>query len=49
MKVIGLEIVDAGKKVARVIVVFQDTEGRIAQTSIPLSRLKFVAIHGQPA
>ena len=44
MEVIGVEIIDAGKKFARVIVVFKDAEGKIAQTSVPLSKLKFVTI-----
>ena len=46
MKVIGIEVVDAGRKFARIIVVFQDAEGKIAQASIPLSKLKFVRING---
>ena len=47
MKVIGLEVIDAGKKFSRVIIVFQDENGKVAQTSVPLSKLKFIAInHG---
>lgn len=49
MKVIGCEVIDAGKKFARVVLVFQDPDGRIAQVSVPLSKLKFIAINAQPA
>ena len=47
MKVIGCEVIDANKKFARVIIIFEDN-GKIAQTTIPLSKLRFITINAQP-
>lgn len=48
MEVIGMEVIDAGKKFARIIVVFKDEQGRIAQYSVPYGKLKFVSLLNKP-
>ena len=45
MKVIGLEILNKDKpKLARVVIVFQDEEGRVAQWSVPFRKLRFIKL-----
>ena len=43
MKVIGCEVIDAGKKYAKVVVIFEH-EGKIASYTILLNKLLFIGI-----